>query len=230
MDIPSRSDLLISEFAKCLEAYDRDCPFTKYGQLEYHVKTIERRRKLGSGEAALADDSFQQSLYQTLQAWGIGSRASVLRPFPAFVEALRAKATEIRELDGLAIDQEDLDVPRVAGRLAGLIQSLEIVGNKARIVPGSKALHHMLPDLVVPIDREYTQLFFGWPNPRFQNYPEKCFVEAFGAFVTIARATNPAQYVGTGWYSSPTKVIDNAIVGLWCLVKAQLKKGSAQLG
>src|SRR5438876_532376 len=169
------ADLLIARFPTFLEAYDRHCPFTSYGQLEYHVKTIQHRRNLSSAEAAIKDVSFQENLYRTLQAWRIGARASILQPFPHFVAALHAKAAEIQELDGLAIDQHNLDIQRVANKLARLVQSLDIVDNKARVVPGSKALHHLLPDLVVPIDREYTQRFFDWPNPRFQNFPEECF-------------------------------------------------------
>ena len=215
--------VLVASFKTFLEAYDRDCPFTRHGQLEYHVETIRQRRRLGSAKAAISDQAFQQSLYRTLQAWGIGSRASSLRPFPHFVGALQAKAVEIEELDGLAIDQPTLDVGTVGNTLARLAQSLDIVGNKARIVPGSKALHHLLPDLVVPIDREYTQRFFDWATPKLQNSPERCFREAFNAFARIARTANPAQYVGEGWYTSRTKVIDNAIVGLWCWVKVRAK-------
>jgi hypothetical protein len=215
--------LLIGGFKSFLASYDRDCPFKRHGQLQYHVETIRLRRQLGSARAALADPAFQRSLYKTLQAWGIGSRASALRPLPEFVAALKAKASTVEELDGLAIDHPSLDVDTVGASLARLAQSLDIVSNKARIVPGSKALHHILPEMVVPIDREYTQRFFEWANPTFQNSPERCFREAFTAFVTIARETNAARYVGDGWYTSRTKVIDNAIVGLWCWIKAKVR-------
>jgi hypothetical protein len=214
--------VLVASFKTFLEAYDRDCPFTRHGQLAYHVKTIRLRRRLESAKAALTDEAFQRALYETLQAWGIGSRASNLRPFPEFVRALHAKADTIEQLDGLAIDQPALNVGVVGSTLAKLAQSLDIVSNKVRIVPGSKALHHLLPELVVPIDRAYTQQFFRWANPTLQNFPERCFKEAFNAFVRIAREANPAQYVGQGWYTSRTKVIDNAIVGLWCWIKARL--------
>lgn len=137
--------------------------------------------------------------------------------------ALHAKAAPIEELNGLAIDQPTLEVSTVGNTLARLAQSLDIVDNKARIVPGSKALHHLLPELVVPIDRAYTQQFFQWANPTLQNSPERCFKEAFHAFARIATGANPAQYVGEGWYTSRTKVIDNAIVGLSCWVKAQIR-------
>jgi len=71
----------------------------------------------------------------------------------------------------------------------------------------TKALHHVLAELVVPMDREYTQTFFGW------------HAEEFGAFVQIARLVNPSQYVNIGWNSSRTKVLDNALVGLLQWVK-----------
>jgi hypothetical protein len=215
--------VLIASFKAFLDAYDRDCPFTRYGQLQYHVETIRLRRDLGSAKAALADDGFQRALYKTLQKWGIGARASHLRPFPDFVAALHAKAATIERLDGLTIDRPGLDVNTVGNALARLAQSLDIVDNKARIVPGSKALHHLLPELVVPIGRAYTQQFFQWANPTVQHSPERCFQEAFAAFARIAREANPARYVGDGWYTSQTKVIDNAIVGLWCWAKAQVR-------
>lgn len=216
--------VLIADFKTFLDAYDRDCPFTRHGQLQYHVETVRHRQRLGSAKAALNDEAFQWSLYRTLQAWGIGSRASTLRPFSNFVAALQAKAEAIEELEGLAIDQPTLDVALVGAKLARLTQLLDIVGNKARIVPGSKALHHLLPNLVVPIDREYTQRFFEWANPTFQNFPERCFKEAFSAFASIARATKPEQYVTRdGWYTSRSKVIDNAIVGFWCWAREKLR-------
>ncbi|MEI8083497.1 MAG: hypothetical protein WCI74_16795 [Actinomycetes bacterium] len=44
-----------------------------------------------------------------------------------------------------------------------------ITNNNARLVPCTQALHHVPPDVVVPIDRDYTQSFFVWHNPEFQN-------------------------------------------------------------
>lgn len=64
---------------------------------------------------------------------------------------------------------------------------------EAATVAVSKTLHHILPDLVVPIDREYTSNFFGWHAPEFQQYQSRCFGEAFGHFARIAAVTNPSQ-------------------------------------
>jgi hypothetical protein len=213
-------DVLVADFEKWLDAFNAHCPFKKHGQLEYHVETIRLRRSLGSAKAALEDVAFLQSLHRTLQAWGIGARASRLRPLGQFIASLQAKAQAIDELDKLTIDQPRLAETDAAGKLASLIETLDIVDNDARVVAGTKALHHILPELVVPIDRAYTQPFFGWSPTRFQYASLRCFVEAFERFAKIAEVTKPNRYVKTGWHSSRTKVLDNAVVGLFCWYRA----------
>src|SRR5437870_3710037 len=98
MSDKARIELLISDFPRFLRVFEQDPPFRRPKQLEYHLRTIRRIRKLGSTRKAIKDDEFLESLYGTLQAWGIGIRASRLKPFGAFVEALRARATDIGDL------------------------------------------------------------------------------------------------------------------------------------
>jgi hypothetical protein len=216
-----RIEWFTASFAQFLDAFERYCPFTRHGQLEFHVDTIRLRRELGSASAAIRDITFLKNLYETLRAWGIGSRGSHLRKFVDFADALIAKEKEIAQLDGLSIEKADLNIEALTSLVWNLIDSLEIVENEARLVACSKTLHHILPDLVVPIDRGYTQKLFGWENPQFQYGQERCFEEIFEFFVSVARAANPAQYVGAKWNTSATKVIDNAVVGAVCLMKHQ---------
>ena len=70
--------LLIGDFDRFLDLYDRHRPFSRYGQLEFHLDKIRKRRELGSVKAAISDLRFLERLYQTLPAWGIGTRASRL--------------------------------------------------------------------------------------------------------------------------------------------------------
>ncbi len=84
---------------------------------------------------------------------------------------------------------------------------------------GTKALHHLLPELVVPMDRVYTRTFFRWYMPQFQSDQRRVFEDAFGHFAAIARATDPERLVGPGWRTSRTKILDNAVVG-FCLAEA----------
>ena len=88
--------------------------------------------------------------------------------------------------------------------------------------PVPKALHHVLPDLVLPIDREHTIRFF-FDNKNFiQGKDEVAFLEMFPYFHLMAvRCRDKIEMrIGRGMNTSPTKVLDNAIVGY---VRTQLK-------
>lgn len=93
-----------------------------------------------------------------------------------------------------------------------------IVENDAPLVAGSKALHHVLPDLVSPIDRQYTRPFFGWYSSQFQYGQERAFTEIFATFWRIAVRVQPARLVASGWRTSKAKLLDNAVVA-FCLVE-----------
>jgi len=208
----SRVRTLISEFADLLDYYDEHLPFDRPDQYANHRRTIDLRREAGSVAHALADDRFMRTLYSTLGSWGIGSRASRLVPFDHFVTELRRWSRPLADLDELTIDEPGLPVDATGDDLWRLIDGIHLVDNQARIVALSKALHHILPDLLPPIDRMYTQEFFGFHNPEFQYGQQRTFGEIWTHYVEIARAVGPASYVGSGWRTSRSKVIDNAIV------------------
>jgi hypothetical protein len=82
-------------------------------------------------------------------------------------------------------------------------------------------MHHLLPDLVVPMDHGYTQPFFERQNPDFQYRGESVFHEIFVECARIARSVPVSSYVeiekkDKTWRTSRTKVIDNAIVA-YCI-------------
>jgi hypothetical protein len=105
-----------------------------------------------------------------------------------------------------------LSVGTTEEHLWRLIDGIHVVENQARLVALSKTLHHVLPDLLPPIDRMYTQEFFGFHSPEFQYGQQRVFGQIWLHYVEIARAVHPATYVGPGWRTSRSKVIDNAIV------------------
>lgn len=207
--------LLIAELPQWLDYFVERGPFTRYEQRDCHVKTIELRRKHASAAAAARDPVFVESLYCTLRAWGLGGRGSKLCPWAAFGPALRSVGGTLEPLEPLRIDADDLNVDNCVDTIWRAVESLGVVQNKAPLVAGSKTLHHLLPDLIPPMDRAYTQTFFGWHNPQFQYRQAECFRLAYTALVVVARRANAAQYVGTHpWHSSVSKVLDNGVVGL----------------
>lgn len=159
-EVRLRLKALAADFSHYLQVFDERVPFGKPGQREYHSETIAARKDLGSAAAAIDDERFMQLLWETLLAWGIGSRGSRLVPYSDFCRAMRERKKEISALDGLCIDDPCLNVDEVISRLWHLIETMDIVTNHTKLVAGTKALHHVLPDLVMPMDRQYTRVFF----------------------------------------------------------------------
>ena len=212
IDVGQRVHDVTDNFDELVVAYDRTVPFQRSGQYERHRATIDRRRELGSTRAAVADERFTALLHETLQLWGIGRRASRLTPLDSFRARLAAVADDVARFEGLDIGGEGLDAGSVAAGLDHLVRQLSIVDNQSLIVAGTKTLHHLLPDLVPPMDRRWTGAFFGWWPADPQARQTAIFTEAFRSFVEIAQATDPGRLVGAGWRTSATKVLDNALV------------------
>jgi hypothetical protein len=224
IDVAKRVSEVIHNFDQLVTEYDRTAPFQRNGQYERHRATIERRRELGAVRDAIDDDLFTSLLHETLKLWGIGRRASRLASLEAFRERLAAVAGEVAAMDGLDISSDQLDGRSVTSSLDRVIRDLGVVDNQSLIVAGTKTLHHLLPDLVPPMDRRWTGAFFGWWPADPQARHSAIFTEAYRSFAEIARAMKPARLVGTGWRTSMTKVLDNAIVA-YCQMKGLNPRG-----
>ena len=222
----ARSDLiqmrvakLTSGFGRYVQVYDEQVSFTSR-QLAAHRACLALREQSGSVQAAVNDTQFVDALRRTLRAWRIGNRASKLVPQMQFTAALQSALPGLEGLEGLTIDATDLPID-TAERLWQLIESLGVVENQAKIVAGTKTLHHLLPDLAVPMDREWTGKFFQFHLPEWQDArsQRRIFTLAYRQFVHVARQVQPQQYVtGHGWRTCRTKMLDNALIG-FCMAE-----------
>jgi hypothetical protein len=82
-------------------------------------------------------------------------------------------------------------------------------------VAGSKFLHHVLPDLIPPIDRQYTFSFFT--GQKVVANDKVAFLDCFPKLANIGAACQKpiAEAIGRGGFmaTGEAKVIDNAIMG-----------------
>lgn len=72
-----------------------------------------------------------------------------------------------------------------------------------------------LPDLVVPIDREWTGRVFRLHNPEWEDLgnQRRTFRRIYGHFVDVARQVHPQQYVtGQGWRRQARGVVQVALL------------------
>jgi len=222
VEIEKRIQRLIHHFDRYLAVFEQEIPFgiadSSNPQYKYHKKAIDRRFQLGSGRVALHDNNFIQTLHNTVREWLSEPFNARLCPLTNFASTVRKHENDIAFLEGLSIDSAGIRADEVASRVWNVISGLDIAGNEAKLVASTTALHHLLPDLVVPIDRVYTKAFFAWHPGEFQHEQERIFRHAFGHFIEIGRVSRPLQYVGRGWMTSRSKIVDNALVG-FCIAE-----------
>lgn len=224
VDVTQRLATLAAGFDSYVVAYDSAPPFVRVGQLELHRQAIGRRLELGSVESAVADPVFTDLLRQTLYAWGIGKRRSRLARLETFRRQLERHAPTMLELEHLKLEDLSDEIADVTQALNWLIENLGVVDNEARIVAGTKTLHHLLPDLVPPMDRAWTGAFLNWSVVDTQYRQARTFAQAFEGLASVAKRAQPSRLVGAGWRTSPTKVVDNALIG-FCRVHGIQKRG-----
>lgn len=222
---------LIADFDGCCDVFDRANLFT--GPSAYfHSKTLALLGQHTSAGDALLNPAFLESLYATLTAWGMhrmGPGDTKLVEFPVLVGSFRMAEQPIRTLSNLRLaDLRMAEVQTVSEQIWSVISGLNIGCGLTKIVAGSKALHHVLPALVPPIDREYTIRFF-FHHKTLSQGDEVAFRKIYPRFHRIAVECREQIQgrIGRGMNTSATKVIDNAIVGF---VRSRLKNSSEGVG
>lgn len=214
-----RVKTLIEQFDKYVQLFAQRSLFTG-PSVYFHEKTLGTQRRRNTPCDVLQDDLFFDYLYATLTAWGLhrmGPGAAKLAEIEALKESFKNQEEQIRTLQSFEIDNiSDGEVSSITSKLWDVLDNLQVGVGETKIVAGSKALHHVLPNLIPPIDGEYTLKFF-YNNRRtaLSQGDETAFNEVYPYFRKIASACSNKikEHVGQGMNTSKTKVIDNAIVG-----------------
>ena len=145
---PDKVRDLLDNAGKYHAAYYRSETFSG-PSLYFHQRALSTRR-------SPASVPHLENVYATLAAWGMhrmGTRGSKMRPFDTFrasIEPLRDKITRAQTLAPQAMDEVAWD------SLKEIFQGIRIMASGTSLVGNSKVMHHMLPNIVPPIDREYT--------------------------------------------------------------------------
>src|SRR5262249_53788539 len=212
--------VLKRKFPECLRAFESSQLFTGPSQY-FHVKTIALLRKHRSVVDAFYDDRYFDSLYAMLASWGLhrmGPGNAKLRDIDEIRASLVANADRIRSLERLRLsDLEPSKVDGVTAEIWSVLKELKVTRARAFLVANSKALHHVLPRLMPPIDREYTLSFF-FGSTSVDGREEAAFRLMYPYFWDVARSQTrvvQSRLRAEGWWTGETKIIDNAIVGYW---------------
>jgi hypothetical protein len=145
----------------------------------------------------------------------MGPGNTKLRDIGELKTSLRSEAPRLERMSQVSITSfREHDATRVARAIWSIMATLKVSVAEARIVANSRTLHHVLPSLVPPIDREYTLRFF-YGRKMLSIGEDDAFTEMYvhlHRLATLHSAEITAR-IGKGWHTSETKVVDNAIVG-----------------
>ena len=163
-----RVDQLVREFADCCQVFDGTALFTG-PSVYFHSKAITIRRRHTSVAELATDDAFWDALYATLTSWGIHRRGpgqTKLLDLPNIRHSLLSHMDRIVKLESYRIDMiSDAELPSILEELWAVLSEIKVGIAESRIVVNSKTLHHVLPDLMPPVDRRYTIRFFFHSDP-----------------------------------------------------------------
>ena len=189
-------------------------------KMEFHKEIIERMKtQFFSPSEAADNEMFLRYVHDILKAW-YGKRSQLIIDFDdKFKIGVKKAAVQLDCLKDLRIENiGPTDVGCVTDTVWRVIENLKITNKEARIVSGTKAIHHLIPDLVPPMDVKYAGTFFRKHHEIGQiNRQQSIFGLIFSAFVDLARYfirdSTFRACVGTGYNTSLPKALDNAIIG-----------------
>ena len=201
----------------------------KYHEAYYQAEVFSGpslyfHRKAIAGKNSPTSAQTLESIYAVLTSWGMhrmGKGGPKMRDFPPFQESMVSLADDIaiaKEFNLQDMDEQKWKV------LRKIFEEIDIMATPIRLVGNSKVMHHILPNLIPPIDREYT-LWYLRGNTTIRNEPEwewsimKEFILNF--FAPILRdedfkkkATNWLERQDEyPWDTSTMKIVDNLIIG-----------------
>lgn len=211
-----RISKLIAGFAGYVAAFEASQAFPG-PSLYFHLRAIECRRQHLTASSLLDDTLFLEYAYAVLPAWGMnrmGPQAAKVGDFAQITAALRENAAALEQLWPLRITMLSAqDAGDVAAVAWDVIAHARVSTSRTQVVAGSKFVHHLLPDLIPPIDRQYTFSFFT--GHKLVASDRAAFLDWFPKLADIGRrcrdpiddAIRRGGFMATG----QAKVIDNAI-------------------
>jgi hypothetical protein len=223
--IAFKTGQLTQKFSSYLAAFDQMIGDEKiFGGpgLYFHYTCISKFARVPMAEK-LNRGTFYKYLYSVLASWGMyrtGSAVTDMQTPDEFQSQIMAQRDALLELEGYkiwALDEPDRQ--KVQSILAELLDTMLVAKTKLRLIANSKILHHILPDLVPPVDRMFTLPYFGIEESLVEiKSASSVFAQIYPCYVQVAHVHQEEirkriNLDQENWYTSFTKVIDNAVVG-----------------
>ena len=225
--IKNRIDGLCTNFETYLDFLGdlKKNPF-KPAQWDIHIKTIRMRKQLATVEEAIDSDEFLIQVHRTLASWGVNrnpglvSRNDFKSRFRSAINRERLLSLEHKHVTQLDSATSDIQGVNIREMLLITMHGLRLSDSRKQVVPGAKALHHLLPSLLPPID-SLVGSFFAVGKTYSVEYPTTTYdiLSGFADIGQTLQVLRGKNYLANlvdrrdSYSTSETKIIDNAIIG-----------------
>lgn len=164
-----------------------------------------------------------EMVYATLVSWGMhrsGNGGAKMPGYDSFCKSIIRNKNILNELrskrvEALSCQEWDATLDTLRSLIFdenGILAST----TKAKVVSGSKTLAHIIPDIMPPIDRQYTATFFGFDKYNLSNKKELSLfdetMELMRNLYTDKEVLRHAVALGHKLNLPLPKLVDNAII------------------
>jgi hypothetical protein len=185
--------------------------------LYFHLRALATRHSPN-------DVAHLEFIYATLASWGMhrmGKGGSKMQPFEVFRQSMELLLDKI--IAAQQFDHREMDETKWAF-IRDIFYGIRIMASNTSLVGNSKVMHHVLPNMVPPVDREYT-LRYLYGNTTIKNNLELEWLtlkEIISDFFIPVASNAGFQVKATKWMStearypwdtSVLKVVDNLLIG-----------------
>ena len=131
---------------------------------------------LRAGREAFLSNRHLEMLYATLTAWGMHrmgdseTTKTKLTDWERFHGSLHKQATGLQGFRNHSmLEMPESEYSAAVLRLRPFYNALDLSVSDATIVVNSKALHHLFPNFIPPMDRQYTIRFFRYAPDKWRD-------------------------------------------------------------
>jgi len=203
--LDSRVKKLLQNFPKLINSFS----YRKGPSLYFYKKTIQSRREKPLETLFEESDRFIELIYATLVAWDMNSRGAKMKYFDDFKLEILKNKKSFQFISDYALDKISyaklLEIKRISGTI---YDNLHVMRSGGKLVSNSKLMHFILPDLIMPMDRQNTLRFFF----KHSGESKSKFLTILEYSYHLAKALDIRIFIDDNWNQSVPKIIDNAII------------------
>lgn len=176
----------------------------------YFYKRVISEVKNNNLSNLLKNDYFIELIYATLVSWDMNTRRAKMTYFDTFKEQIKQNMEGIIELSKYKLNElTEKQFNIFQKKIMNIYSNLNVMKSRSKLVANSKILHFLLPNLIIPIDRNNTLMFF-YSN---KNASDNKFRQILRYSYEISKRVEFGKYFDNKWHTTIPKMIDNAIIG-----------------